>query len=220
MPSNTEIIVTISKDELANLPMACFNGDIRVIDTEERLEEAMQVLESADIIGFDTETRPSFRKGQSHLVSLIQLSTPKQCFLFRINHIGFHKRIIELLENPSITKIGLSIHDDFHNLKKIQEFEPEGFIDLQTYVKQFRIADNSLSRIYAILFNQRISKGQRLTNWEASQLTPNQQQYAALDAHACIEIYDYLNTSGFNAETSPYCHTIEPDDPEKEESAD
>ena len=211
MPSKKEIVVTISKEELAQLPIASFDGNIVVVDSEEQVDAAIDALESSDIIGFDTETRPSFRKGQSYLASLIQLSTDKECFLFRINHIGFHKKIIDILENPGIMKIGLSIHDDFHNLKKIMDFEPTGFVDLQSFVKKFKIADNSLARIYAILFNKRISKGQRLTNWEAAQLTPNQQQYAALDAHACVEIFDYLNTTDYNPETSPYCHIVEPE---------
>lgn len=114
-----------------------------------------------------------------------------------------------MLENPNITKIGLSIHDDFHNLHKIFDLSPAGFIDLQNYVKDFKIADNSLSKIYAVLFDRRISKGQRLTNWEASSLTPNQQIYASLDARACLEIYDFLEKGEFDPASSPYRKVIE-----------
>ena len=177
---------------------------MRIVEDEEGIKEAIDKLRESDVIGFDTETRPSFRKGQSNTVSLIQLSTRETCYLFRINHLGLAKPIVELLEDPSIRKIGLSVHDDFHNLNKITEIHPEGFIELQNYVKNFKIADNSLTKIYAVIFGKRISKGQRLTNWEAEQLTSSQQAYAALDAMACIEIYDYISSGKFNPEESPY----------------
>jgi ribonuclease D len=201
-PTNT--IVTISKEQLSKLPAASFKGEIHVIDKVEMIDDAVKTLREAAVIGFDTETRPSFRKGHLHVVSLLQLSTRDTCFLFRINRIGLTQSLIDLLQDPGVTKIGLSIHDDFHSLGKVSPIEPAGFIDLQHYVKEFRIIDNSLSRIYAVLFNHRISKGQRLTNWEADTLTHPQQGYAALDAQACIEIYDYLSSGQFNPDASPY----------------
>ena len=160
------------------------------------------------MIGFDTETKPSFKRGQSNKVALLQLATRSSCYLFRLNRIGIAEPIIRLLENESILKIGLSIHDDFHNLNKIREITPGGFIDLQQFVKKFMIADNSLSRIYGILFGQRISKGQRLTNWEAEELSLHQQGYAALDAQACIQIYDHLNSGKFNPQESPHLKDV------------
>lgn len=199
-----ETKVTISKQQLADLPAAQFKGDIKVIDKADDISHAIAELYESDIIGFDTETRPSFRKGQSNMVSLLQLSTRKRCFLFRLNHIGLVQPLIDLLQDPSLLKIGLSIHDDFHNLNKISPIEPKGFVDLQNYVKQFRIADNSLSKIYAIIFGKRISKGQRLTNWEAETLTPSQQSYAALDALACIQIYDSITNGNFDPDKSAY----------------
>lgn len=198
------IHVSIPKDKLGVLPAASFRGKIRVIEREEDVEEAVKDLIAAGTVGFDTETRPSFRKGQNHNVALIQLSTHTTCYLFRINRCGFSEHLVSLLQNPEVLKIGLSIHDDFHNLQKISPIEPENFIDLQTYVKDYGILDNSLSKIYAILFGQRVSKGQRLTNWEAEHLTGPQQAYAALDALACLEIYDYLEGGRFDAGTSPY----------------
>lgn len=200
----SKAIVTISKDQLALLPAANFCGELRLVENDEEVKDAIRVLREADMIGFDTETRPSFRKGQTNSVSLIQLSTRDICFLFRINHLGLSRDIIEVLEDENLLKIGLSIHDDFHNLNKIAEIHPGGFIELQNYVKDFKIADNSLSKIYAVVFGKRISKGQRLTNWEAEQLTTSQQQYAALDAMACIQIYDYISKGNFIPEKSPY----------------
>lgn len=201
---SSQALVTISKQQLSVLPAAQFNGELRLVEDEEEIKDAIDKLRESDIIGFDTETRPTFRKGQSNTVSLIQLSTRKTCYLFRINHVGLAKPIVDLLEDPSIKKIGLSIHDDFHNLNKIMEIHPEGFIELQNYVKKFRIADNSLTKIYAIIFGKRISKGQRLTNWEADQLTSSQQAYAALDAMACVEIYDHISAGLFDPAQSPY----------------
>lgn len=143
-------------------------------------------------------------------VSLIQLSTMSTCYLFRINHVGLSQQIIDLLEDRSVLKIGLSVHDDFHNLNKITAINPDGFIELQNYVKEYMIADNSLSRIYALIFGKRISKGQRLTNWEAEHLTPSQQMYAAMDALACIQIYDCLSNGRFDPMESGYLTFPEP----------
>ena len=200
--------VSIAKDELAALPAASYKGEVTVIDTPEKVAEAVAVLGKESVIGFDTETRPSFRKGQSYQVALLQLSTHERCFLIRLNKIGLPAPIKAILEDYNIKKIGVSIHDDFHNLNKVYNLEPQGFIDLQSYVKPFGITDNSLSRIYAILFEKRISKGQRLTNWEAPELTVHQQEYAALDALACISIYDYLNQEGFEAANSKYYRIV------------
>ncbi len=196
--------LSISKADLARLPAAEYYGDIHVVDNPEDVESAVAILRQSDIIGFDTETRPSFKKGQTHQVCLLQLSTRHECFLFRLNMIGLPGPVKDLLEDETKLKIGVSLHDDFHNLHKIYTLNPGGFIDLQPYVKQFGIIDNSLSRIFGILFGHRISKGQRLTNWEAPTLTPGQQSYAALDALACIHIFEYLESGSFRPEKSPY----------------
>lgn len=210
MTDQTNYIVTISKPDLAVLPVASFVGNIIVIDSLDKVPAAIETLRASDIIGFDTETRPSFKKGQTYTVSLLQLSTPDTCFLFRLNMIGLPETLRNLLEDKNKLKIGLSLHDDFHNLMKLEEFTPEGFVDLQPFVKDYMIADNSLARIYGILFSRRISKGQRLTNWEAKTLTPCQQSYAALDAQACIDIYKYLTSGHFNPWESPYLQKIVP----------
>lgn len=198
-------IVTIGKDTLGQLPAAEFQGDIVVVDQPEQVTDAIKALKKADLIGFDTETRPSFRKGQQFNVALIQLATSECAFLFRTNIIGYPQELMDLLQDPDKLKIGLSIHDDFHNIRRVYEnFEPCGFIDLQSFVKDYKIADNSLSRVNAILFGNRISKGQRLSNWEAPELTEAQKAYAALDASACINIYKYLKNGNFDPKNSKY----------------
>ena len=211
--SDTNIIkvwkTSITKTELAELPAEVFEGKITLIDSLDDAVKAADLLAHAKLIGFDTETKPSFRRGEHNTVSLLQLSTLDEAFLFRLNHIGLPQCVSDVLENPDIIKIGVSIHDDFLNLRKKFKLEPQGFIDLQNYVKQFNIADNSLSRIYGILFDKRISKGQRLTNWEAPTLTHHQQEYASLDAVACLNIYNKLQTEGFDYHKSKYYREFE-----------
>lgn len=205
--------ITISKEELGSLPTAQFDGEVILVDEPEQVDGAIADLRESDIIGFDTETRPSFKKGLSNRVSLMQLANRRRCYLFRLNKIGMPDSLRNLLEDPGLLKVGLSIHDDFHNLRRICELNPEGFVDLQPYVKQYRIADNSLSKIYAIVFGQRISKGQRLTNWEADVLTSTQCRYAALDAIACISIYDEVTSGAFHPLQSPYLREVENETP-------
>ncbi|MBD5262320.1 MAG: 3'-5' exonuclease domain-containing protein 2 [Bacteroides sp.] len=196
--------ISISKQQLAALPPAHFTGSIIVVDTPSAAESAVERLRMADLIGFDTETRPSFKKGQSNDVALLQLSLPDVCFLFRLNKIGMPDSLKQLLEDKTKTKIGLSIHDDFRNLRKAHDFTPDGFVELQTFVTRWNIIDKSLTKLYGILFGQRLSKSQRLSNWEAEQLAEAQQHYAALDAQACIQIYSHLSNGLFDPAKSPY----------------
>lgn len=195
---------SIPKTELAALPAESFTDKIIVVKNSNDAEKAVAKLQKARFIGFDTETKPSFKRGEHHKVALLQLATSEECFLFRLNQFDLPKSVISLLEDENKLKIGLSVHDDFLSLKKRFKFEPKGFIDLQSFVKNYNIADNSLSRIYGILFDKRISKGQRLSNWEAPELTQAQKEYASLDAKACITIYDHLIENGFDHKKSKY----------------
>lgn len=195
---------SITKDEIALLPVEEFKERIIVIQTEEDAEKAVRYLSDFDVVGFDTETRPTFRKGSSNKVALMQISTYEVCFLFRLNIIGIPTSLKNFLLNPALKKIGLSLKDDFNAIRKRCEIDPLGFIDLQNYVVRFGITDASLQKIFAILFGKRISKGQRLTNWEAEALTINQQKYASLDAWACLLIYEVLYTEESSPTFSPF----------------
>ncbi len=199
-----DFYLSISKEQLSKLPQEHYTGPIRLIEKEEDVADAVAELRMAGLIGFDTETRPSFKRGSHYNVALMQLSAKEKGYLFRLNKIGFPEQLRLLLEDRNVMKIGASIHDDFHNLNRIKPFEPDGFLDIQQYVKQFRIADNSLARIYGIIFGKRLSKAQRLTNWELPTLTVNQQVYAALDAVACTRIYEYLESGQFDLKQSEY----------------
>ena len=144
------------------------------------------------MLGVDTETRPAFRKGQVNKVALLQVSTDDTCFLFRLNRIGLPDSVVSLFQDKDTVKVGLSLRDDIASLHKRGDFEPQSFVELQTYVRDFGIEDMSLQKLYANLFGQRISKGQQLTNWEADVLSENQMRYAATDAWACVKIYREL----------------------------
>lgn len=186
-----------------------YPAQITVVDTAATARTALRAMARENVVGFDTETRPSFRKGQKHKVALMQISTADRCYLFRLNKIGISEELKSFLENPDVLKIGLSVHDDFCVLRRSGDLEPKGFVDLQDMVKNFEITDISLQKIYAIIFGERISKNQRLTNWEADTLSEAQQAYAALDAWACLKIYNYLNAGKFIPEQSPYRHLPE-----------
>ena len=189
----TQYTHTITKEEISLLEIEEFLGRIIVIDTEKDSDKAVSYLSGFEAVGFDTETRPSFKKGTRYKISLMQISTDEACFLFRLNRIGIPQSLEDFLVNEKILKIGLSLRDDFGAIRKRTDIKPANFLDLQNYVGQFGIEDASLQKIYAILFDKKISKGQRLSNWEADVLTEQQKKYAALDAWACLRIYNQLN---------------------------
>ncbi|MBR6639981.1 MAG: 3'-5' exonuclease domain-containing protein 2 [Muribaculaceae bacterium] len=196
--------ISIKKEQVAVLPTVVYPGYITVIEDEDTAEGAIAYLNRQSIIGVDTETKPMFRKGRPNKVSLVQIATATQCFLFRINKLGFFDELRQLFENKDIIKVGLSLKDDFHALHRVADFTPKNIVELQTLVKDYKIRDCSLQKIYAIAFGERISKGQRLSNWEADVLSPSQQSYAAIDAWACLKLYDYFKSGQFVPENSQY----------------
>ncbi|MDY4628049.1 MAG: 3'-5' exonuclease [Prevotella sp.] len=180
------------KARIQQLPRALFEGRIEVVLSESEAAKAVDYLLKQPIIGIDTETRPSFRKGVKYYVSLLQVSSRDICFLFRLKHTGMCESIIRLLEDTTIPKIGLSLHDDIRQLHEVAKFQPGYFIELQDKVKDFGVEDLSLQKLFANFFGERISKGQRLTNWEADILSESQKRYAATDAWACILLYEEM----------------------------
>lgn len=188
----------ITKEEIAQLPVESFDGRIFTINTVAEADKAVAYLKDFPVVGFDTETRPCFTKGRRNKISLMQISTEDTCFLFRLNYIDMPESLSLYLHDENILKIGLSLHDDFNAIHRRSDVEPRGFIDLQQYVKPYGIEVNSLQKIYAILFKKKISKRQRLSNWEAEILTDLQKKYAALDAWACLRIYNFLNQASIN----------------------
>jgi ribonuclease D len=182
----------ITVEELAQHELSWFKGEIVLVDNLRTFYEVFPRLLRSDLLGFDTETRPTFKKGKKNSVSLIQLSTGDLACLFRINKIGIPNELTDLLSDPSIIKAGVAVHDDIRFLKGIRKFSPDGFIDLQTLVKDFGIQSSGLKKLAAIILGFRISKRQQVTDWEAEQLTEAQQIYAATDAWVCYQIYEKL----------------------------
>ena len=198
-------MLSISKETLSTLPAVNFNGRIHLVKDENEAELAVSKIFENKVVGFDTETRPNFHKGSRYKVSLLQIASMDECYLFRLNKTGITSDIKHLLETEDILKVGLSVKDDFQSLRKLEpSLQPNGFLELQTWVKDYDILDNSLSRIHAIVFGQKISKSQRLTNWEANELSEFQQMYAATDAWACLRIYNRIKEGNFDSTNSPY----------------
>lgn len=183
---------TIDNDTVAALPAAHFPGRIVVVDKEEQIGEACGDLRRYKMIGFDTETRPSFRAGVSYKVSLLQLSTPDTCYLFRLSRIRLDNRILKVLGSHEILKVGADIMGDIRSLHALRDFKADGFVDLQHEAVRWGIQEKSLRKLSAIVLGERVSKAQRLSNWEAEQLTQQQQEYAATDAWVCPRILNHL----------------------------
>ncbi|WP_299102308.1 3'-5' exonuclease [uncultured Alistipes sp.] len=192
MSTENRFIDKISNEQTALLPAIEFRGEIRIVENERDIAAACRYLAEQPVIGFDTETRPSFRPGVTFRVSLLQLSSPEVCYLFRLNRIPLDKAILQLFENKRLLKVGADVAGDLRSLRQIRHFRDAGFIDLQAIVPEWGIAEKSLRKISAIVLGQRVSKAQRLSNWEAATLTDKQQLYAATDAWVCTRIYERL----------------------------
>lgn len=183
---------SITKEELTELPLRWFDGEINVVEEQEQVYDAINYLATHSVIGFDTETRPAFKKGVFNKVALLQLSTDDKAFLFRVNKLGLPMEVADLLTDPLIKKPGVAIRDDIKGLQAIHKFKPQGFIELQDHAKEIGIQNFSLKKLTAIVLGFRISKSQQLSNWEAPLLTEAQQLYAATDAWAAYGIYNAL----------------------------
>lgn len=192
--------ISISPEEIENMPLGAFPGKIQVIDTNGfKYMKAVNYLKQQKIIGFDTETRPCFEHRQPHNgVALLQLSGADRAYLFRVQKTGLKKGLREVLSNPDIIKVGAASHDDVRGLQRLAGFEEKGFVDLQKIVWEWGIKDKSVKKMSAIILGKRISKAQQLSNWEADTLTAAQQMYAATDAWICREMYLELMDSPKN----------------------
>lgn len=179
----------ITPEELEACELSWYKGEIVLVDNMETFYDVIPRLKGSRVLGFDTETRPNFKRGKRNKVSLLQLSSGNLACLFRINRIGLPDELLDILSDPDITKAGVAIHDDIRFLKTIRKFNPAGFIDLQPFVKDYGIQSSGLKKLTAIILGFRISKRQQVTDWEAEQLTEAQMLYAATDAWVCYEIY-------------------------------
>lgn len=193
------IPLRISKDEINQLPLGQFEGEMFLIDDLEDVEEAAEFLAKQKIIGFDTETKPAFRRGVINPVALLQLSTSTQAFLFRLNNIGsFPDSLRNVLEKETIVKVGAAVHDDIKGLAKLTDsFYPQSFFDLNDELKKVGFHNVGVRNLCGMVLNIRISKAEQVSNWEAEELTEKQKRYAATDAWACLEIFEKLKSEGY-----------------------
>jgi ribonuclease D len=189
---NNKYQENISPEELSERELSWFKGEIVLVEDMITFRNVLPRLLGEKLLGFDTETRPTFHKGRKNKVSLIQLSTGSLACLFRINKFGIPDELMALLSDRNVIKAGVAVHDDIRFLKGIKRFEPSGFIDLQSFVKDYGIQSSGLKKLAAIVLGFRISKRQQVTDWEAEELTEAQQVYAATDAWVCHQIYQKL----------------------------
>lgn len=182
----------ITIEEIQKLELSWFRGAIVMVDNMTVFNKAISTLKEEKLLGFDTETKPSFKKGHKNKVSLIQLATHNRAYLFRINKIGLPPALTAILADNSIIKAGVAVHDDIKFLRNVRKFNPDCFIDLQNFVRDFGIQCSGLKKLTAIILGFRISKRQQVTDWEAEVLSEPQQVYAATDAWVCFEIYRKL----------------------------
>lgn len=183
---------SITAEEINNLPLIEFNGKIHLIRNDEEVLDAIEIIQKQTHLGFDTESKPSFTKGKKNNISVIQIATENEAFIFQLKNISNLEPIFSIFSNPKIIKIGLAINNDLSELRRLQNFKEQNFIDLQKYVKKFNIEDLSLKKIAAIVLQQKISKRQQRSNWAAKELSLAQINYAAIDAWACLVIYGIL----------------------------
>ena len=179
----------IDKNTIQTLPLTSFEGDVIIVDVPEKVQEAVEYLSQFTVLGVDTEARPSFKRGVHYPTALVQVSTMERCYLFRLTHVGMPEELAQIFANPNICKVGLAFKDDLNGLRRRRDFKPANCIDLQSIVCKYGIMELGLQKIFAIIFGQKISKAQQLTNWENSHLTPEQAKYASTDAWATLKIY-------------------------------
>lgn len=186
---NCKFAQHIDKTTIQSLPLASFEGDVIIIDTLDKIQEAVDYLGSFTVLGVDTEARPSFKRGVHYPTALVQVATEERCYLFRLTHVGMPRELAAIFANSDICKVGLAFKDDLNGLRRRRDFKPANCVDLQSLVCKYGIMELGLQKIFAIIFGKKISKSQQLTNWENSHLTPEQARYASTDAWATLSIY-------------------------------
>ena len=184
---------SITREEINELPLVKFEGPIHVIDSHKQVANMVKRLLGEQVLGFDTETKPSFKRGISHPPALIQFATEHEAWLFRINGKGIHHSILELLQDKNTIKVGVALHDDIKHLQAVKKFKPSGFLDLATVAHDAGILKRGLRNMTGIILGGRLSKSSQLTNWAQSTLTTNQLTYAATDAWVSLKLFQKFN---------------------------
>lgn len=187
----------ISKEALNELPLWKFDGEITVLEKDSDWEEVIPKLWRAEILGFDTEAKPAFKKGVYNPVSVIQLATEDEVFIIRNLLCGFHGDLVRIFEDPSIIKVGAAIRDDLKDLQKLRKFSPAGFEDISTIASENEVRQIGAKNLTGIFLGKRISKAQQTSNWERDVLSPAQLDYAATDAYLGLRVYQEFQKLGW-----------------------
>ncbi|HMJ71264.1 MAG TPA: 3'-5' exonuclease [Cyclobacteriaceae bacterium] len=184
--------INITNDEINALPLHAFDGTVKVIQDRDDLPQVFKEISKHSIVGFDTETKPVFVKGQRHNVALMQIATPDQAFLIRVKFTGMTPEIITFLENDKVLKAGVGVRDDIKTLQVLKKFTPAGFVELADMARNAGLGVESVKKLTALLLGFRISKSAQTSNWEVERLDTKQISYAATDAWVCLNIYRKL----------------------------
>lgn len=186
----------LTKHNINELPLYSYTGIITFVDTDEVAKKALHEISFQPVIGFDTETKPTFRKGVIHNPSILQVAVPNHVFIFSLRHLGLSETLRCFLENPHIIKTGVAIHDDFKGLARIAPFFPQGTLDLAHIATQHGISNPGLRGLTAYFLGKRISKSEQCSNWARKELTDKQRLYAATDAWVSLKIYLRMSEMG------------------------
>ena len=186
----------INKAEINLLPISSYDGPVSVVRDQEGLAKALKALAAERVLGFDTETRPAFNKGERHAPAVLQLAGASEVFVFQLTVLGFPEQLRAVLADTERLKTGVALGHDVRMLQELEKFEPAGFIDLGTLAKNAGLKNFGLRGLAAALLGVRISKKARLSNWAVKRLTPDQINYAATDAWIGRELYLRFEKSG------------------------
>ncbi len=179
----------ITNEEINELPLLQFEGNIIITGDLEKQNEMAGKLLKSKVLGFDTETKPAFKKGEKNPVAIVQISTEDKVYLFRVSRSGLSDNLIKLFESKEIMKFGVAIEDDLKDLRRMRSFTPKSFFGMEKIVKSIGIESNGLKKLVAIILDKKISKSAQVSNWEADELTEKQITYAATDAWVCLKMY-------------------------------
>ena len=200
----------IAKDLVHWLPITQFEGEVFVVDRPEQVGDAVAYLKKQKMVGVDTESRPSFKRGVHYPTALLQIATEERCYLFRLTSIGLPEEVTDLFADNGIVKVGLAFKDDLNGLRRLCDFKARNCLDPQSIVGRYGILDLGLQKIFAICFGKKISKSQQLTNWENAVLTPEQARYASTDAWATLLIYkELMQTEPLSPQEAETLHRAE-----------
>ncbi len=186
----------MTKEEINTCPIRRWEGVVHVIRTPAELSRAVRALAEETILGFDTETRPAYHKGESYLPSLLQLAGENAVYLFQLQHLGLPDSLCRILADPKVVKAGVSLAYDLRELHNLSRFKPAGFVDLGGLAKEAEIKNHGLRGLAAVLLGFRVAKGAQTSNWARDVLAPAQIQYAATDAWVGRELYLKLRRHG------------------------